>query len=82
MGKRWPHRPTKSQAGRTHVPFVTVHMWEGRSVEQKRALAKAITDAMVEHVDAKPDALHVVIQEYSLENWARGGVLGIDRTNA
>jgi 4-oxalocrotonate tautomerase len=63
------------------VPFVTVHLWEGRSVEQKRALVKAITDAMVEHADAKPDALHVVIQEYPLENWARAGVLAIDRTD-
>ncbi len=63
------------------MPFVIVHMWEGRSVEQKRALTKAITDAMVEHVNAKPDGLHVVIQEYPRENWARAGVLGIDRTD-
>jgi 4-oxalocrotonate tautomerase len=64
------------------VPFVIVHMWEGRSVEQKRALARAITDAMVEHAGASPDALHVVIQEYPRENWARAGVLGVDRAEA
>ena len=64
------------------MPFVVVHMWEGRSVEQKRALTKAITDAMVEHADARPDGLHVVIQEYPKENWARAGVLGIDRSDA
>lgn len=64
------------------MPFVEVHMWEGRSVEQKRALAKAITDAMVEHAGARPDALHVAIQEYPLENWARAGVLGVDRTDS
>lgn len=63
------------------MPFVVVHMWEGRSVEDKRALAKAITDAMVVHAHAQPDALHVVIQEYPRENWARAGVLGIDRTD-
>lgn len=63
------------------MPFVQVHMWEGRSVDEKRALTKAITDAMVEHVGARPEALHVVIQEYPKENWARGGVLGIDRTD-
>ena len=63
------------------MPFVTVHMWEGRSVEQKRALAKAITDAMVEHAGARPDALHVAIQEYPKTNWALGGVLGVDRTD-
>ncbi len=61
------------------MPFVVIHMWEGRTVEQKRALTKAVTDAMVEHAGAHPDGLHVVIQEYPRENWARAGVLGIDR---
>lgn len=61
------------------MPFVTVHLWEGRTVDQKRRLAKAITDAMVEHVGANPDALHIAIQDYPLENWARNGVLGVDR---
>jgi 4-oxalocrotonate tautomerase len=61
------------------MPFVTVHLWEGRTRDQKRALAKAITDAMVEHAGANPDALHVAIQEYSKENWARNGELSIDK---
>ncbi len=61
------------------MPVVMVHMWEGRSVEQKRALSAAITEAMVVHAGARPDALHVVIQEYPKENWALGGVLGCDR---
>lgn len=64
------------------MPFVVVHVWEGRSVAQKRALTKAITDAMVEHADARPDGLHVAIQEYPKENWARAGVLGVDRTDS
>lgn len=62
------------------MPVVVVMMWEGRSVEQKRKLSKAITDAMAEHAGADTDALHVVIQEYTRENWARDGVLGVDRT--
>lgn len=64
------------------MPFVTVHLWEGRTREQKRALAKAITDAMVEHAGANPEALHVAIQEYSKDNWARNGVLSADRTES
>lgn len=56
-------------------------MWPGRTTEQKRALVKAITDAMVEHAGARPDGLHVVLQEVPLENWARAGVLGIDRVD-
>lgn len=61
------------------MPVVTVQLWKGRTVDQKRALTKAITDAMVEHANANPDGLHVIIQEYELENWARAGVLGVDR---
>jgi 4-oxalocrotonate tautomerase len=61
------------------MPFVVVHMWEGRTVEEKRALTKAITDAMVTHAHARPDALHVAIQEYKKENWACAGVLAADR---
>lgn len=60
------------------MPVVVVQFWEGRSTEQKRALARAITDAMVEHADASPEALHVAIQEYSREDWARNGVLAVD----
>lgn len=61
------------------MPVVVVHVWEGRTTGQKRRLAKAITDAMIEHAEANPSGLHVAIQEYSKDNWARAGVLGIDR---
>lgn len=64
------------------MPVVTVQLWEGRTLEQKRSLVRAITDAMVEHAEARPDALHVVLQEIPPENWALGGVLGPDRDGA
>ena len=64
------------------MPVVTVQLWEGRTLEQKRRLVRAITDAMVEHADAKPDGLHVILQEIPKENWARAGVLGVDRKDA
>lgn len=60
------------------MPFVVVHMWEGRSTAQKRALAAAITEAMVNHADAKPDSLHVAIQEYPKTNWSKAGILAAD----
>lgn len=65
-----------------HMPVVTVQMWEGRTLEQKRSLVQAITDAMVKHAGASPDALHVILDEVSPENWARAGVLGVDRSRA
>jgi 4-oxalocrotonate tautomerase len=57
------------------MPFVEVHMIAGRTDEQKRALTKAITEALVVHANASPDHLHVVINEFTKENWARAGVL-------
>jgi 4-oxalocrotonate tautomerase len=54
-------------------------MWTGRSPQQKRALVRAITDAMVQHADAKPTNLHVIIQEVPKENWALAGVMGDER---
>jgi 4-oxalocrotonate tautomerase family enzyme len=64
------------------VPFVIVEMWEGRTVDQKRKLVRAITDAMVEHAGAKPDHLHVVIHDTPKESWGRAGVLSIDEAPA
>lgn len=61
------------------MPVVQVNMWPGRTLEQKRRLCKAITDAMVEHAGAKPDGLHVIIHEIPKDSWARAGVMGIDR---
>lgn len=61
------------------MPTVTVEMYEGRTVEQKQELVAAITDAMVEHADASPECLHVVIHDVPKENWGRNGTLGIYR---
>ena len=60
------------------MPVVTIQMFEGRTLDQKRKLVRAITDAMVEHAQARPDGLHDVLQEISKENWVRAGVLGSD----
>lgn len=60
------------------MPFVIVEMWKGRTVEQKRKLVRAITDAMITHAGCKPDHLHVVIHDIEKDSWGRAGVLGID----
>jgi 4-oxalocrotonate tautomerase len=60
------------------MPFVIVEFFEGRTVDQKRNLVKAITDAMVDHAGCKPEHLHVVIHDTPKDSWGRNGVLGID----
>ena len=44
------------------MPVVTVDLWPGRSVNQKRRLVAAITEAMVEHAGAGSEHLHVIIR--------------------
>ena len=61
------------------MPIVTVSMFAGRSKEQKAALAKAITDAVVTIAKTTPEATTVVFDDVSKENWAEAGVLASDQ---
>lgn len=61
------------------MPFINVKMLEGRSQDQKRRLVKALTDAIVEICETKPESTKVVLEEIPREHWASGGVLLSDR---
>ena len=62
------------------MPRIIVEWFEGRTLDQKRRLAKLITDAVLE-VDQslKNDAVEVVYRDISRADFARGGVLRIDK---
>ncbi|MEN6430310.1 MAG: 4-oxalocrotonate tautomerase [Coriobacteriales bacterium] len=57
------------------MPIVHIHMFEGRSVDQKRRLVESVTDAIVSSVDAKPDSVHIVIHDMARHDYGDGGVL-------
>jgi 4-oxalocrotonate tautomerase len=61
------------------MPEIYVHAVEGRSLDQKRALVRDITAAVVRHFDVAADAVMVQIVESSKENKAKGGVLFSER---
>jgi 4-oxalocrotonate tautomerase len=61
------------------MPEVYVHAVEGRTLEQKRALVRDITDAVVRHFQVEPAAVMVQIVESPRHNKAKGGVLFSDR---
>ena len=61
------------------MPFVQITMFEGRTAEQKRKLAKRITDAMVEEAGARREAIVVAFHEVSKESYATGGELMMDK---
>jgi len=61
------------------MPLVQVTMLTGRTADQKRKLAKRITDAMEGEAGARRDAIVVVFHEVSKESYASGGVLVTDK---
>ena len=56
------------------MPFITVQLIEGRSVEQKHALIKEISEAAIRVLDADPDNVRIVINEVTTNDWGVGGV--------
>jgi 4-oxalocrotonate tautomerase len=54
-------------------------MWEGRSLEQKRQLARELTEVLARVASCDPDTVRVLFHDYSREDWAVGGVLEADR---
>ena len=61
------------------MPEISIVALEGRTVDQKRALVKDITDAVIRHFKVKPDAVTVIIHEMSKENIAKSGKLFADQ---
>jgi 4-oxalocrotonate tautomerase len=56
------------------MPEITVHLAAGRSLEQKQALMKDITDAVVNNLGVAPDRVVVQIVESPKTDKSRGGV--------
>jgi 4-oxalocrotonate tautomerase len=69
----------KAGKGATDMPEVTINLVEGRTVEQKRELARRMTDLMVEVLKVDPSAIIIVFNENRREDKAKGGVLFLDR---
>jgi len=64
------------------MPVVTIAMFDGRSIEQKRELVKGVTEVVARVTGNPADAVHVIIEEIKRENWSIGGVLSTDRQAA
>jgi len=60
------------------MPVVTVEMWEGRTIEQKKQLAEGITSTLVK-IGVPQEAVHVIIKDNPKHNWATGGKLASEK---
>ena len=61
------------------MPIVRIDMWPGRSREQKKALIRNVTDAVVESIGCPEQAVEVLLYEVDKSDWAAGGVCHADR---
>ncbi|MFC1932991.1 2-hydroxymuconate tautomerase [Chloroflexota bacterium] len=56
------------------MPVVTVEMWEGRTIAQKKQLIEGITSVMT-GMGIPAEAVHIIIKDNPKHNWATGGKL-------
>ncbi len=61
------------------VPIVQIELLEGRTVEQKRALVRKVTDAIVEAVGCQPEAVSIILREMKKEHFGKAGRLFSDQ---
>ena len=64
------------------MPRLIVQMIEGRTVEQKRELARRLSDTVIDLLHVDPETVTVFIEEVPPENFARAGMLALDRRAA
>lgn len=61
------------------MPTIHVEMFAGRTLEQKRALAQALTDATVQTLGGSPDAVDIIFTDVQRHDWATAGQLWSDK---
>jgi 4-oxalocrotonate tautomerase len=61
------------------MPMVQITMLQGRTADQKRNIAKRITDVLVEEAGARREGIIVAFHEVSKESYASGGELMVDK---
>jgi len=60
------------------MPSITVQLLQGRTIEQRRDFAAAVTTAAVEILRARPGDVRIAFEHIAPEDVANGGVLAVD----
>ena len=56
------------------MPLIEIHLLEGRTDEQKKALLQAVGQAVQESIGASKESIRVWIQEFSRKEYMAAGV--------
>lgn len=57
------------------MPVVQVNIKGGRTLDQKREIARRMTDVLVDVCGSAKERVHVIINEVEEDNWGRAGQL-------
>jgi len=60
------------------MPEIVVYLLEGRTLEEKRALVKDVTAAIVKNLGTPPEAVTISLVETAKTSKGKGGVLFSD----
>lgn len=63
------------------MPLVNIQMKVGKTIEQKRVLAREITNIICKTVGSAPEKVRIVFSEIEDENYSLGGKLDIDKNS-
>jgi len=55
------------------MPIAIIHLMEGRDDEKKARAIAAVTQALVESLEAKPETVRVILQEIPPTCWGIAG---------
>jgi 4-oxalocrotonate tautomerase len=56
------------------MPIANLQILQGRELELKESLIRAVTAAIVDTLKVKPDSVRVILTEVPPEHWGIGGI--------
>lgn len=60
------------------MPLIHISLFEGRTVEQKRELAQAITTETCRVLKCEPSSVDIIYEDVKKHDWATAGKLWSD----
>lgn len=63
------------------MPIIEMHLLEGRTSEQKRRVASAITKAVSEALPCSPETVRILITEHAADGFFVAGLTQAQRAN-
>lgn len=64
------------------MPALRVDLFAGRTIEQKRALATALTEACVKSLGVSPGSVDIIFNDVERHDWATAGKLWSDNATS